>query len=160
MADFYDRMVEWLDAHINYPKWIYKVYPSEVFVRDMTQEGSQYLCTVDGVIVSAFVLNTDPQGNYGNGHWSRDLMEGSYMVVHSLAVAPEVSGRGIATEVINYCISKAKEEGYQALRLDIVPGNLPAERLYVKNGFTFAGEVDLERGIERIPVFRLYEKNW
>lgn len=157
---FYDKVVEYLDAHINYPKWMYKVYPSEEFVRDMTREGSQYLCMEKDSVAAAFVLNTDPQGNYGKGHWTRDLPEGSYMILHTLAVDPALSGKGIATRVIDYCIAKGKEEGYKALRLDIVPGNLPAEKLYLKNGFSFAGEADLERGIDRIPFFRLYEKNW
>ncbi|MCR5322467.1 MAG: hypothetical protein K6E85_04275 [Lachnospiraceae bacterium] len=26
---FYDRVVSWLDDHVNYPKWTYGVYPSE-----------------------------------------------------------------------------------------------------------------------------------
>lgn len=30
---FYDRVVEYLDAHINYPKWQYKIYPNEDYVR-------------------------------------------------------------------------------------------------------------------------------
>ncbi|MBP5738044.1 MAG: hypothetical protein J6X38_03055, partial [Abditibacteriota bacterium] len=42
---FYDKVVLWLDAHVNYPKWIYKEYPSEISVRDMTSRGEQYMCT-------------------------------------------------------------------------------------------------------------------
>ena len=41
----------------------------------------------------------------------------------------------------------------------MVPGNTPAQRLYRHNGFTYAGTRDLERGIEYIPEFELYEKN-
>lgn len=36
----------------------------------------------------------------------------------------------------------------------------PARKLYEKNGFTYAGDVDLERGIEDIPVFSLFKLNW
>ena len=82
------------------------------------------------------------------------------MVLHTLAVSPEAQGKGLASEVIRFCIAEAKKQGYQALRLDIVPENLPARRLYEKNGFTCAGDADLERGIEEIPVFTLFENNW
>jgi hypothetical protein len=41
--------------------------------------------------------------------------------------------------------------------VDIVPDNLPARKLYEKEGFTYAGDVDLERGIEEIPLFSLFE---
>lgn len=157
---FYDQVVMWLDHHINYPKWLHGVYPSEESVRKMTRLGDQFLCEEDGAIVGAFVLNTDPQGNYQKGNWKRAIPDGSYLILHSLAIAPDLHGKGFGSEVIRFCEDKAKSEGYKALRVDIVPDNHPARKLYEKNGFTWAGDVDLERGIERIPVFSLYEKNW
>ena len=50
--------------------------------------------------------------------------------------------------------------GYKAFRLDIVPGNAPAQKLYEKSGFKYAGDAGLDRGIAHIPVFSLYELNW
>lgn len=63
-------------------------------------------------------------------------------------------------KIIRFCVRKAKEEGFQALRVDIVPDNLPARHFYEKNAFTQAGDVDLDRGIPGIPEFSLYERNW
>ena len=157
---FYDRVVAWLDAGINYPKWIYKIYPSEQFVRDCVREGTQYILEKDGEILAAFVLNADPKGSYEKAAWQRDLPEGSYMVLQTLAVSPQAQGQGLASDVIRFCASQARDRGYKALRLDIVPENLPARRLYEKNGFTCAGDADLERGIEGIPIFTLFELNW
>lgn len=57
------------------------------------------------------------------------------------------------------CIQYARKNGYKAIRLDVVPGNVPAIRLYEKMGFTYAGTADLLRGIEDIPLFDLYELN-
>ena len=82
------------------------------------------------------------------------------MVLHTLAVDPDMNGRGIGSKVIEFCVDKAQAEGSRALRVDIVPGNLPARKLYEKNGFTYAGDADLERGFEDIPVFSLFETNW
>ena len=157
---FYDRVVLWLDKHINYPKWMYRVYPSEKWASDMTATGAQYICMDNGKLVAAFVLNADPQGNYQKGRWSRDLPDGAYMILHALAITPKLHGRGIGAKIVRFCAEKAKAEGYKALRVDIVPGNLPARRLYEKSGFRYAGDVDLERGIENIPLFSLFELNW
>ena len=154
---FYDKIVEYLDLHVNYPKWRYKDYPSEDSVRQMTSTGSQFIIEDDDRIIGAFVLNTDPQGDYDRGSWSRDLPVGSYMIIHTLAIAPEYQGRGLACEVISYCIETARKNGFKAIRLDIVPTNTPAAHLYEKNGFSYAGTVDLQRGIEGIPEFSLYE---
>ena len=154
---FYDKVVLWLDARVNYPKWIYKEYPSEISVRDMTSRGEQYMCTEGDKIIAAFVLNKDPQGNYDRGNWKQSLPPGSYMVTHALAVEPELHGKGIASGIIAFCAEKAKSEGCEALRADIVPTNYPARRFHEKYGFTYAGDADLERGFEEIPLFSLYE---
>ena len=157
---FYDGVVSWLDRHVNYPKWICRVYPSVESARKMTKAGCQYICLDGGEIIGAFVLNTDPQGAYEKGRWKKNLEPGSYMVLHALAISPERQGHGLGTEVIRCCVDQAKANGYQALRVDIVPDNEPARKLYEKNGFTYAGDEDLERGIADIPVFSLYELNW
>ena len=157
---FYDKVVLWLDRHVNYPRWKYRVYPSENSVREMTAAGSQYIALQNGRIVGAFVLNTDPQGNYRKGKWKKDLPEGSYMVLHALATDPELQGQGIGTQMIRFCIEKARSSGYKALRVDTVFDNDPAKRLYEKNGFSYAGDADLERDVADLPACSMYEFNW
>ena len=159
-AAFYDRVILYLDSHVNYPRWIRHVYPSESTVRRMTAAGAQYLYTEDGEIAGAFALNTDPQGCYRNGKWKRDLPEGSYLVLHALAIDPDRQRRGIGSAILRFAVGMAKSEGYRALRADIVPENIPARRLFEKNGFTCAGDADLRRDIGNIPLFSLYERNW
>ena len=159
VTDFYDKTVKWLDEHINYPKWRYKIYPSLKYVKLMTEEGSQYMCIDQGKVVGAFVLNDNPHGAYEKGNWKKPLAPGTYLVLHTLATDSDMYRQGIGTEVINFCIRKAKKEGYRAIRVDVVPDNDPAIRFYERNGFTWAGDVDLELGIKAIPVFSLLELN-
>ena len=159
LEQFYDSVVLWLDAHENYPRWIYKVYPSKSSVSAMTSAGSQYLCRDGETIVGAFAFSTQPHGSYQKGHWSLDLAEGSYAVIHALAIDPKKQRHGIGTEIIQFCMEKAKTEGYKAIRVDIVPTNTPARKLFEKNGFVYVGDVDLELNIANIPAFSLYELN-
>ncbi|MBQ8148007.1 MAG: GNAT family N-acetyltransferase [Lachnospiraceae bacterium] len=156
---FYDRVVKYLCEHINYPKWRYKDYPSEQSVRAMTQEGGQFICKDGDTIIGAFVLNDDPQGKYENAIWSRMLMPGEYMVCHALAIEPTLQGLGLGKQVVEFCKVYAKEHGYKAIRLDAVPDNAPAKRLYEKCGFQYVGDADLERNIAEIPLFSMYEMN-
>lgn len=125
----------------------------------MTAKDCQFLCLDQEQIVGAFVLNTDPQGAYENAAWSRVLSQGKYMVCHTLAVAPFAQGRGVGRRMVEYCVEYAKRHGYQAVRLDVVPDNVPARRLYETCGFRYAGDVDLKRDIPEIPVFSMYEMN-
>ena len=125
----------------------------------MTSAGTQYLCRDGETIVGAFAFSTGPQGSYQKAGWKRDVPDGSYLVMHAVAVDQDLNRRGIGSEMIGFCRKKAEEEGYEALRVDVVPENTPARSLYEKNGFEYAGDCDLERGIEGIPYFSLYEMN-
>lgn len=153
----YDEVTAYLEAHINYPKWTHGEYPSLASAKVALEDGSLHCVRIDGKIVCAFVLNNDPQGDYSVGDWKKFIPQGEYMVIHSLAVLDECKGKGIGQMVVKFCIEKAKEQGYKGVRVDVVPGNYPARKLYEKMGFTFAGEYDLKRGIEHIPTFQLLE---
>ena len=84
----YDDTVAFLDAHINFPKWRYKIYPTVETALGAQQNGELYVIEDEGTVTGAFILNFDPSGNYQNVPWKRDLKEGEYMVIHTLAVAP------------------------------------------------------------------------
>lgn len=159
VSDFYADVVEYLSSHINYPKWTSE-YPCRKSVKCAIGKNEQYACIDDGAVVGAFILNDNPQGSYELGEWGQDLKNGEYLVIHTLAAAPDKSRRGIGGFMVDFCINKAKNDGFKAIRLDVVPDNIPAIQLYNRKGFTFAGEKDLQRGIDDIPVFGLYELNF
>lgn len=153
---FYDKITKYLEEHINYPRWINGDYPSIVSAKQAIKEGSQYACLENGKIIGAFVLNDDPQGDYDLGDWSVTLNKGEYLVIHALATDYEIYNRGTARKMVEFCIEETKRRGYRALRLDVVPDNVPARKLYEGMGFLFAGEKNLRR-FEHIPLFALYE---
>ena len=155
---FYDRTVLYLEEHTNYPKWTYGSYPSEGYVREMYSRGNMYLCFRDGDIAAAFVLDDDPEDEFANGTWPTGLRNGEYLVIHAMAVDRSAGRSGIGTEILGFCEREARDKGYRALRVDVVPDNHPAKAFYEKNGFVYTGDADLKRGIEYIPLFSLYEK--
>ncbi len=159
VAIFYDQAVKYLCEHINYPKWTYKEYPSEDTVKEMIANQCQFACMERNTVIGAFILNDDPQGRYEKAAWSMQIPEGEYLVCHTLATAPSRQRSGIGRQIVEFCIDYAKNHGYKAIRLDVVPGNTPAKRLYEACGFTYIGDVDLERGLDEIPVFSMYEWN-
>lgn len=156
----YDRVVEHLEATVNYPKWTRGVYPCRDSISRAIDAGTQYVCRDGDRAVGAFILNDDPQGDYSVGEWRKPLRDKEFAVIHTLAVLPDESGRGIGRAMIEYCIERSKALGYKALRLDVVPGNLPAIKLYTRMGFEFAGEKDLRRGFDELTTFELYELNF
>ncbi len=159
VAGMYERAVEKLERTVNYPKWS-KYHPSREYVAEAIRRGEQFACVDGGRILGAVVLNESPEGKYELGGWSRDLREGEYLVLHILAVDPEYERLGVGGFMVDGSIAFAKAKGYKAVRLDIVPENLPAAELYVSRGFVSAGRIDRLRDIEGIPVFEIFELNF
>lgn len=158
LTSLYAQAVEYLESHVNYPKW-HSDYPSRDNIQSCIQAGTQFICTENGCTVGAVVLNEEPGGRYEAVSWTSPLRQGEYLVLHTLAVSPACYGQGIGSKMVALCIQYARKNGYKAIRLDVVPGNVPAIRLYEKMGFAYAGTADLLRGIEDIPLFDLYELN-
>ena len=156
VTDFYHKAIEYLETHINYPSWSSE-HPSDESIRAAVKSGEQYVCVEDGEVIGALVLSEDPDGDYDAGSWSRELKTGEYLSVHVLAVSSDCYQRGVGGFMVGECVGIARAQGYKAVRLDIVPTNIPAERLYKKMGFTYAGTVDLNRPTAPVPLFDLYE---
>ncbi len=144
-SELYDKVTLHLENNINYPDWIHKVYPSSETVGKGIKEGSLFVCEEGGKTIGAFLLNTDPDGDYSQGNWTADIAEGEYMIIHALAVDPDYKGRGIGKRMVEFCLDYAKGKGHRAIRLDAVPKNTPARGMYESIGFHFAGERDLKR---------------
>ena len=157
---FYDEIIKFMDANnVNYPKWIYKVFPSIDYALDAARAENLFVCVDGEKILAAFVLSENPEGDYSKVKWSKNLVAGEYLVLHAFAVAPNFWRRGLGKKIVEYCITYAAEKNYRALRLDIVPENFPAKKLYEACGFKFVGAADLGRTFSGISQFCMYERN-
>jgi ribosomal-protein-alanine N-acetyltransferase len=56
--------------------------------------------------------------------------------ITSVSVAPERSGEGIATRLLEDCIQHARRAGFTLIRLSVDRGNAAAVRLYESCGFS------------------------
>ena len=161
VGEFFDQVVyDMINNHTNYPHWVYQIYPTIDTAKDAFDKNELYLCLEQQQIVGAFILNEDPDGAYDKGHWSQDLQDGDYLVIHTLAVDKKQTGKGIGTSLVAFCIQEAKQLGYKGLRLDVVPTNSPAMKLYQKMGFHYIGDEDLQRDLADIPEFSLFEYDY
>ena len=155
LTDFYNKIILYLDKTINYPKWVYEEYPSKFTIKQSINKKEQYAYLENGKIIGAFVLNDDPRGKYEKANIK--FKRGEFLIIHTLATDYEYYRKGIATKIIQFCIEKAKKEGFKALYADIVPTNIPSRNLFQKSGFSYLGDFDFERNITEIPLFSLYE---
>jgi ribosomal protein S18 acetylase RimI-like enzyme len=62
-------------------------------------------------------------------------------VLTSLWVDPSARGMGIGDRLVQTVVERSKAEGFGLLLLWVAEGNIHAERLYERNGFSRTGEV-------------------
>lgn len=155
LEELYGRVVRTLLAETNYPQWSAE-YPAGS-VAAAVERGEQYAVTENGRILGAVVLHSDEENAYSGGDWSRTLAPDEYLIMRAVAVDPQARGRRIGSWIVGNCLETARRAGYKAVRLDIVPENQPAKRLYLGSGFRCAGRVPIDRGLPQVPQWELYE---
>ena len=74
-----------------------------------------------------------------------------------LAVLPEYGRRGIAKNMVQYAIETAKSRKGKVIRLDVLKGNLPANKLYESMGFIKINTVNMWYPDTGLAEFELYE---
>lgn len=57
----------------------------------------------------------------------------------SIAVSPEMRGRGIATRLVDHALERFRHRGIKRVRLEVRPWNEPALRVYSRLGFETVG---------------------
>jgi len=154
----YHRVIKHLEETVNYPQWS-DAHPSDESIRQAFASGELYICKDGDTVAGAAVMSEDPEGDYGAGDWSRELSPGEFLIIHVLASHPDYARKGVGGILVDGCLDVAKKAGYRAVRLDVVPENLPAVGLYQKHGFSYAGTKSLNRPGVDIPLFDLYEYN-
>lgn len=113
------------------------IYPCEFLAEDI-EENRLYVSVNEDEIVSAFALcNTNSGAEYVEWEDKR----ASALYLDRLAVNVDYLRKGIAGATLHNAILLAKESGAEYLRLFAVDTNIPAIKLYEKNGFIRAGGV-------------------
>lgn len=144
VREFYFSLIEQMEnAEFNLG-WKKNIYPSQKFLQDSIRNEELFIAlTDDGIIAASMVVNHQYNNGYNKIKWSVDADDSQVLVIHALGVRPDYSGKGIAKQMVRQVIDTAKKSGIKAFRLDILSGNIPAEKAYTKVGFEFRGAVKM-----------------
>ena len=105
------------------------------------------------------MVNQRCNPEYYDAPWSRKLEQKEFLVIHTLCVHPRFARNGYAKELVNYGLGLAKTAGMKSVRLDVLEGNIPAEKLYPSAGFEYVDTVRLFYEDTGWTNFKLYEFN-
>ena len=120
-----------------------KGYPSrEIWENDIKSQ--QAWVAIEGnLVLGAFAFQTAPD---------------PYASMHRVCVADTAKGKGVAGKMFAFGFEMARQLGFNSLRIDTHPGNLPMQRALSKSGFVYCGEIILKGGAEDGDLRAAFEK--
>lgn len=136
LAFYYDTIDMLKDSEFN-SLWKKDVYPSNAYIRESIEKGELWVYEMDGRIISGMVLNHDCNDGYRDIKWPTKAEKNEVYVIHAFGVLPSIHGKGIGSQMLKNAIAYSADNSVKVIRLDVLSDNIPAVRLYTKNGFSY-----------------------
>ncbi len=137
--------------------WNIEIYPHEADLRKHIEQQQMYLYRQGTELAAAMALVDDETEAYRNAAWEVQAADNEVYFLQLLAVHPRFRGHHLSDKMMQFMIETAHQNGKKALRLAVVKGNLPAERLYQKTGFQYIAEYTVHYEFTGKVTFYLYE---
>lgn len=127
-------------------------YPTRENAAEYLAADGLYIAWADGAAVGSIALTASPSAEEDQPG------EGGILYVHMVAVHPNHLRRGVASAMLDLITEEASRRGAAALQLYVWESNVPAIRIYEKNGFIQIGREDIGLKEFGLEWFYLYEK--
>lgn len=150
----YNDLNDYLETHVNYPRWKKGVYPIREDAEEALANGTLYVAIIDGKVAGTVVYSDEQEDAYRAIDWQIEF-DVPILTICKLAVHPMYFGCGVGKALLDYAVCIGKQRDAKAIRLDVYEKNLPAIRLHEKCGFKYMGLVDL--GLEEIYGLKWYK---
>ena len=122
------------------PQWQAGYGPDEEKIRTDILNHELYVLVEEEILgMIALVQGIDPVYTaIKNGSW---LGNDTYVSLHRVAVAIDVSGKGIAKKLLHYSIEESIKHGLTDIRIDTHELNIGMQKAILASGFEFRGEL-------------------
>lgn len=139
--------------------WIRGIYPTWLTAEAAFERGDLFVAEEANDIVGTAIINQRQDDAYQNANWTEEVPEEEVMVLHTLVISPQATGKGYGKQFIYYYEEYAYAHGCRYLRMDTNQKNAKARALYHKLGYKEIGIVPCEfNGIEGVQLVLLEKK--
>ena len=140
--------------------WNTSIYPSYEFVKTAVSYGGMLVVRDGRRIVAAAVVNHEVNPEYDDIDWQIKGPREKIATIHALAVLPEPELRGnkvsysFLADIEAYC----RGNGDLAIHLDVIDSNVPAYKLYTRNGYLEKDCIKMFYEVVGVREFWMLEK--
>lgn len=121
--------------------WIRNVYPTLQTAQSALERNDLFVMESGEKIVACAVINQIQVDVYRLAKWKFEAKDSEVMVLHTLAVEPDESGKGYGKAFVKYYENYARENNCFELRIDTNKTNTLARKMYEHLGFEETGTV-------------------
>lgn len=122
------------------------IYPTKRDAEKGINNGALYVYEENCNIAGSIIVNKVQPTEYAKIIWEKPHTSDEVMVIHLLMVRPCMTGKGIASSLVQYAAKLAKNNSCKVLRLDTGSQNIPAITLYKKLGFQIVATAPMKVG--------------
>lgn len=115
--------------------WNLEIYPNASFVNNAVSNGEMCIIRESGRIVAAAVVNHEVNPEYDEISWEIPGPKERVATIHALAVAPDKQGQHVSYDMLSAIADYCRKNGETAIHLDVIDTNIPAYKLYTRNGY-------------------------
>lgn len=139
------------------PGWKKGIYHSDDFLYNAVHNRELYLLEDNQEPVAVMVLNHQWTQGYEMVKWAVQADRDQVMMIHALGLLRSCQGKGMGKLLVEEALKIAKENRQKAVRLDVLSGNIPAQRLYESMGFQYRETLKLYYEDTGLTDYLLYE---
>ena len=154
---FYTEVCEHMPLDAYQPHWVLGVFPAQEDIRAYLDAGQFYLGFVEGKLAAAMALADHDDSELASFDWPSKLAGKEVSAIHLLAVHPDARRERLGTALVQEAQRLSLAWGKRAIHLDVYPGNLAASRLYLAEGFSYAGVYEAAYEDIGTIAFEMYE---
>ena len=132
---FYHAVIDGVENAHDSVGWKKDIYPSPELLDRSIHAGELFIAAEGEAIIGAMILNHQYNDEYRKAPWPTQANDAEVTVIHALGVHPSCWRKGCARQMVQFAIDYARSCGQKVIRLDVLKGNLLAEKLYSGMGF-------------------------
>ena len=141
VAEIYDQIHTATEQGRLPTAWRRGSYPTRRDAEEALAAGELYVLEEDGRVLASARINQAQDEAYARMNWAAEAPPERVLVLHTLAVSTEASGKGLGTAFVRFYEDEARRRGCPFLRLDTSGNNFRARALYRRLGYRETGTV-------------------
>lgn len=138
--------------------WNMEVYPNYDFVCSSVEKGEMVILREDNAIVGVAVVNHNVNQEYDDIDWLIKAPKDKISTIHALATLPSHRNSKASYKMLNEIEAMCKAKGDLAIHLDVIDTNIPAYKLYTRNGYNMIEQIKMYYEVVGIREFWMLEK--